>query len=295
MRVMSRYKPVGWRGDSHRHYLASKGIKTVKHNYYSPLTYRLPPKTLMEKLTPEQKEEAKRLLALGELGSAKEVANHFGIDWEAPQSGVRGEYAPRMTEAQKLGILREIGEKKGRLPKSSDLEEYGMSSSSYNSMGGFLVSVNKVVDEEAEDAIHEGRDITQVADEWWFERKKLRKQEAPLEDRYGGLIPDEVRAARAAQQVKAETIVKQRDADVERKKRLALKGSMLKVAIKKLDEEISDLEEAYFQQRMTVSAGVLDELRKQTDRKKAERKRKDDELGDVKSQLGDAFFVRKVW
>ncbi len=27
-RYFSRYKPVGWRGDSHRHYLAAKGIKT---------------------------------------------------------------------------------------------------------------------------------------------------------------------------------------------------------------------------------------------------------------------------
>lgn len=30
-RYFSRYKPVGWRGDSHRHYLAAKGIKTRKY------------------------------------------------------------------------------------------------------------------------------------------------------------------------------------------------------------------------------------------------------------------------
>ena len=29
---MSRYKPVGWRNESHRHYLAAKGIKTLKYN-----------------------------------------------------------------------------------------------------------------------------------------------------------------------------------------------------------------------------------------------------------------------
>ena len=27
---MNRYKPVGWRGESHRHYLASKGIRKYK-------------------------------------------------------------------------------------------------------------------------------------------------------------------------------------------------------------------------------------------------------------------------
>jgi len=33
---LSRYKPVGWRGDSHRHYLAAKGIKTKisPHRYF---------------------------------------------------------------------------------------------------------------------------------------------------------------------------------------------------------------------------------------------------------------------
>jgi hypothetical protein len=35
-RYFSRYKPVGWRGDSQRHYLAAKGIKT-KHKYLAPL------------------------------------------------------------------------------------------------------------------------------------------------------------------------------------------------------------------------------------------------------------------
>ena len=29
--MMSRYKPVGWRGESHRHYLAAKGVKTHKY------------------------------------------------------------------------------------------------------------------------------------------------------------------------------------------------------------------------------------------------------------------------
>jgi len=30
-KYFSRYKPVGWRGDSQRHYLAAKGIKTKKY------------------------------------------------------------------------------------------------------------------------------------------------------------------------------------------------------------------------------------------------------------------------
>ena len=29
---MNKYKPVGWRHESHRHYLAAKGIKTLKYN-----------------------------------------------------------------------------------------------------------------------------------------------------------------------------------------------------------------------------------------------------------------------
>jgi hypothetical protein len=35
--VQSRYKPVGWRNDSHRHYLAAKGIKSKyeAHKYFS--------------------------------------------------------------------------------------------------------------------------------------------------------------------------------------------------------------------------------------------------------------------
>jgi hypothetical protein len=33
----SRYKPVGWRGESHRHYLASKGIKTSRGNYLAKI------------------------------------------------------------------------------------------------------------------------------------------------------------------------------------------------------------------------------------------------------------------
>ena len=38
---MSRYKPVGWRNESHRHYLAAKGIKTryQAHKYYYTPTY----------------------------------------------------------------------------------------------------------------------------------------------------------------------------------------------------------------------------------------------------------------
>ena len=32
--MISKYKPVGWRNESHRHYLAAKGIKT---KYFSPI------------------------------------------------------------------------------------------------------------------------------------------------------------------------------------------------------------------------------------------------------------------
>jgi len=35
---ISRYKPVGWRGESHRHYLAAKGIPSrYKHSYFAGL------------------------------------------------------------------------------------------------------------------------------------------------------------------------------------------------------------------------------------------------------------------
>lgn len=37
--MISRYKPVGWRNDSHRHYLAAKGIRTrynARKYFYSP-------------------------------------------------------------------------------------------------------------------------------------------------------------------------------------------------------------------------------------------------------------------
>ena len=36
---MNRYKRGGWYGESHRHYLASKGIKTAPHRYYYSPTY----------------------------------------------------------------------------------------------------------------------------------------------------------------------------------------------------------------------------------------------------------------
>lgn len=32
--MMGRYKPVGWRGEPHRHYLAAKGVRT-SHKYYA--------------------------------------------------------------------------------------------------------------------------------------------------------------------------------------------------------------------------------------------------------------------
>jgi len=35
----SRYKPVGWQGESHRHYLAAKGIKTRKYLASSSINY----------------------------------------------------------------------------------------------------------------------------------------------------------------------------------------------------------------------------------------------------------------
>lgn len=35
-----RSKPVGWRGESHRHYLAAKGIKTVPKKYFGVFVYR---------------------------------------------------------------------------------------------------------------------------------------------------------------------------------------------------------------------------------------------------------------
>ena len=35
MSKYSRYKPIGWRGEPHRHYLAAKGISTkVNHRYF---------------------------------------------------------------------------------------------------------------------------------------------------------------------------------------------------------------------------------------------------------------------
>jgi hypothetical protein len=39
----SRYKPVGWRGESYRHYLASKGIKTSRRlsNFYFAVRHEL--------------------------------------------------------------------------------------------------------------------------------------------------------------------------------------------------------------------------------------------------------------
>jgi len=35
----ARYKPVGWKGESHRHYLAAKGIKTAPKRYYYTPTF----------------------------------------------------------------------------------------------------------------------------------------------------------------------------------------------------------------------------------------------------------------
>jgi len=35
----ARYKPVGWKNESHRHYLAAKGIKTKPNRYYYTPTY----------------------------------------------------------------------------------------------------------------------------------------------------------------------------------------------------------------------------------------------------------------
>lgn len=43
--VLNRYKPVGWRSESYRHYLAAKGMKTryTAHKYFAKGNYSLTP------------------------------------------------------------------------------------------------------------------------------------------------------------------------------------------------------------------------------------------------------------
>jgi len=293
---MSRYKPVGWRHESHRHYLAAKGIKT-RNSYFSPLRYRLPPTTLMEKLTPEQQEEAKRLLALGELKTTQDVADHFRVKWKwvNPQAAAERseENSRRMSTDQKLNLIRKIGKAKGRLPTSSDLEEHGINASYFSSLGGFKAAVNKVVDEEAEQAVLDKRNFFDVADEWWFEKKKQRRPEETLEERYEGLIPEKVKVERAEEKERVKKVLQKKVEEAEKKKKLVTQTEVLKKQIKKLDEEISDLEEGYFNRSIKVSPGILVALQKQIADKKSERRDLDNELGRVKEELGPGFFARK--
>ena len=60
---MSRYKPVGWRGQSYRHYLAAKGVKTSKYKPKRLRAHGIPievHKTAPGRIYPVSPEEVKR-------------------------------------------------------------------------------------------------------------------------------------------------------------------------------------------------------------------------------------------
>lgn len=55
--VLNRYKPVGWQNESHRHYLAAKGIKTKydSNKYFASMTPQMREQLAAERLVSERK------------------------------------------------------------------------------------------------------------------------------------------------------------------------------------------------------------------------------------------------
>jgi hypothetical protein len=89
--LISRYKPVGWQNESHRHYLAAKGIKT-KYNYSARKEY---PTLYVTETVPE-------LQAIGITTEerAKQIENRIAKS--------EAEYAEMKKEAAKMNLLHSI-------------------------------------------------------------------------------------------------------------------------------------------------------------------------------------------
>lgn len=89
--MISRYKPVGWQNESHRHYLAAKGIKT-KYNYSARKEY---PTLYVTETVPE-------LQAIGI--TTEERAKQL----EGQIAKSEAEYAEMKKEAAKMNLLHPI-------------------------------------------------------------------------------------------------------------------------------------------------------------------------------------------
>jgi len=128
----TRYKPVGWRGDSHRHYLAAKGIKTkIKTKLYFADRYDAY-NTLGASVGPNDAAKGNRMAKLVAIGHAKGFEDVQLTPSVLRQLAVN--MSPSVREREVQEALMQLAEKvsKGRsnLPESTtgsvarDIEAY---------------------------------------------------------------------------------------------------------------------------------------------------------------------------
>lgn len=143
-----RSKPVGWRGESHRHYLAAKGVRT-KHEYFMVRTFNISRKAL-DVIPPEKHDAAIARMRAGEevQDIVQDLAGIEGFTGKKKSS----QYGPRgrqLDEEDLVTALVDIGELKGSWPTIADVKESGISTSSWS--GSFHDVVQKAVERVKDD------------------------------------------------------------------------------------------------------------------------------------------------
>jgi len=110
-----------WHKESHRHYLAAKGISTkryMKNKYFMPAIFQVP-HWLLNQLDEEQKVEANKMLFEDGM-KINIVAEHFGISH--PQKGNYQKPKVVWTEEQKISYIQDLYKRLGRVPQTGDIE-----------------------------------------------------------------------------------------------------------------------------------------------------------------------------
>lgn len=262
-----RQKPVGWRNESYRHYLAAKGIKT-KHEYFMAREFNLSRKAL--KVIPEDKqEEAIERMRAGE--DVKRIVKDLaGIE----DFNLREETAIRLgpkksidSVERAIALLMVIGEDEGRMPTITDVRDRGFSLRIFGKrFDGFGDAVERAVD-----SAKKSSDTPDDPDAWFNQAIRRRKKRDPLKREAPVIDPEEIARAR-------------RSAD-ERLKRVAQEGfrrKLLRVNLKELEEEREDIVSILSQ----PSPGLLADVSYINERKDRLVKI-DDEVVRLKSALDD--------
>ena len=133
----------GWYGQSHRHYLAAKGIKTnryMKNKYFMPSNYAIP-HWLLNKLDSEKRNEAERMLYEDNMNIG-DVAKYFDI--KHPTIGRKLKPEVRWSDEQKIKYVQDLSKELGRAPVMADLpNDIDIPSRGGFSSGGWINLLNR--------------------------------------------------------------------------------------------------------------------------------------------------------